>query len=481
MKRTSTLRWVLGLASAASFMAALDTLVVSTSLSTIQRDLGATLEQLEWTINSYNLSFAVLLMTAAVVGDRFGRRLMFATGLGTFSLASAACAVAPSVGWLIAARAVQGAGAALIMTLSLALVSAAFPPERRGSALGVYMMLTGLAVASGPVIGGAISEGLAWEWIFWVNVPLGLLAVPLVLTRIEEIRGPDRRLDLPGVVLITAGALGVTWGLVRGNASGWDSVEVLAAGIGGLSALAGFVYWERRAPAPMLPLRFFRARGFSAANAASFFRTACLYGAVFFFAQYLQIGLGDGPLEAGLHLLPWTATLFVVAPLAGAAVDRYGERPLLVGGLLLTGTGMAWVALIAEPNLAYGSLIAPFVVAGVGVSMTFPAGQNAAMGSVPPEAIGKASGTLSTMNELGGVFGIALLVAVFAGAGSYASPDAFVEGFAPGIAVGAALALVGALAAAFVPPRGPETRAEKIPIASPGSQPELDREAWDGV
>src|SRR3954453_3357421 len=225
----STRRWVLGLAAVASFMVALDTLVVSTALTTIRLDLHAGVEQLEWTVNAYNLSFAVLLMTASALGDRFGRRRGFAIGLAVFSLASAAAALAPDVGTLIAARAIQGAGAAFVMPLALALVGAAFPPERRGAAMGALQGLTGLSVASGPVIGGAVAQGIDWPWIFWINVPIGLLTVPLVLARIPESAG-DRstaRIDMRGVALIPLGALGVVWGLVRGNDAGWGSAEVL--------------------------------------------------------------------------------------------------------------------------------------------------------------------------------------------------------------------------------------------------------------
>jgi len=240
-------RWVLALASVASLMVALDTLVVSTALTTIRSDLGASIEQLEWTVNAYNLSFAVLLMTAAALGDRFGRRRLFAAGLGLFVASSAACALAPGVGWLIAARAVQGVGAAFVMTLALALVSAAFPPERRGSALGVFFGVTGLAVGSGPVVGGAIAEGLAWEWIFWLNVPIGLVLIPLVWRRIEESFGGDTGIDVQGLALVTGGALGIVWGLVRGNAAGWGSVEVVGSLVGGVLVAGAFVAWEPRA------------------------------------------------------------------------------------------------------------------------------------------------------------------------------------------------------------------------------------------
>jgi EmrB/QacA subfamily drug resistance transporter len=449
----STRTWVLALTGIGSLMVALDTLVVSTALSTIRVDLGASLEQLEWTVNAYNLSFAVLLMTAAALGDRFGRRRLYATGLGLFIAASAACALAPDIGWLIAARAVQGIGAALVMPLGLALLSAAFPPERRGTAIGIFSAITGLAVASGPFVGGAVVQGLAWEWIFWLNVPIGLVAIPLVLARMKESHGGDTALDIRGLALVTGAAVGIVWGLVRGNNAGWDSFEVVGALVAGALLLVAFVAWELRAPEPMLPMRFFRSRAFSAGNAAIFFVFASLFGAVFFLAQFLQTGLGYGPLGAGLRLLPWTATFMLVAPVAGTLADRFGERPFMVGGLLLQAAGMGWIGVIAAPGLDYGELIAPLIVAGCGVSMAIPAAQNSVVGSVALEAIGKAAGTNSMMRELGGVFGIAVLVAVFAGAGSYASAGAFSDGFASAIGVTAALSLVGAIAGLGLPGR----------------------------
>jgi EmrB/QacA subfamily drug resistance transporter len=453
MSRKATTRWVVVLTGIGSLMAALDTLVVSTALSTIRLDLGASVEQLEWTVNAYNLSFAVLLMTGAALGDRYGRRNLYAVGLGLFAASSAACALAPDVGWLIGARAVQGAGSALLMPLGLALLSAAFPPEKRGAAIGIFSAITGLAVASGPLVGGAVVEGLAWEWIFWINVPIGLIAVPLVLTRMTESFGADSNLDIPGLALVTGGALGLVWALVRGNQAGWDSPEVLGSLVLGALLVAAFVAWELRASEPMLPMGFFRSRAFSAGNAAIFLTFASLFGAVFFYAQLLQTALGYGPLGAGLRLLPWTATFMTVAPIAGALADRIGERPLMVAGLSLQAAGLAWLALIVEPGMAYSEMLAPFIVGGVGVSMAIPAAQNSVVGSVATDALGKAAGTNSMMRELGGVFGIAVVVAVFAGAGSYASAQAFTDGFAPAILVAAGLALAGALAGLALPGR----------------------------
>jgi EmrB/QacA subfamily drug resistance transporter len=465
MTSKSTTRWVLALTGIGSLMAALDTLVVSTALSRIRLDLGASIEQLEWTVNAYNLSFAVLLITAAALGDRFGRRRLYAAGLTLFAAASAASALAPDVGWLIAARAVQGAGSALILPLGLALLSAAFPPERRGAAIGIFSAITGLAVASGPLVGGAVVEGIDWQWIFWINVPIGLLAVPLVLTKMKESYGPDTGLDLRGLALITTGALGLVWGLMRGNQVGWTSAEVLASLTAGALLLVAFVAWELRAREPMLPIEFFRSRSFSAGNAAIFFTFASLFGAVFFYAQLLQFAQGYGPLGTGLRLLPWTATFMTVAPLAGALADRIGERPLMVAGLSLQAAGMAWLALIAEPGLAYSHMLAPFIVSGVGISMAIPAAQNSVVGAIGTDAIGKAAGANSMMRELGGVFGVAVAVAVFAAAGSYASPAAFVDGFGPAMGVAAALALAGAFAGLALPGRRAAAHLPLTPIA----------------
>jgi EmrB/QacA subfamily drug resistance transporter len=456
-------RWVLGVASVASLMVALDALVVTTALPTIRSALGASIEELEWTVNAYTLSFAVLLVTGAALGDRFGRRRLFAAGLGLFSLASAACALAPSVGALIIARAVQGAGAALVMPLGLTLLTAAYPAERRARALGIFSGITGLAVLGGPVIGGAITQGIAWQWIFWINVPIGLLTIPVVLRRVEESYGLRSAPDLAGLALVSGAALGLVWALVRGNSAGWGSAEVLAALTVGVLLAVAFVLWERRAAEPMLPMGLFASRSFSAGNAGIFFLAAALYGAVFFMAQFLQTVQHHGPLDAGIRLLPWTATLFIVAPITGARISRVGERPFAVAGLLLQAAGMGWIALIAGPDVAYWRLVAPLAIAGCGVSMAMPAIQNAVVSSVAPASIGKASGAFNMMRQLGGVFGIATLVAVFSGPGGYASPQLFSDGFTAALAGAAGLSLLGAVAAFGLPGRVPEVGGVSTP------------------
>jgi EmrB/QacA subfamily drug resistance transporter len=436
-------RWVLGLTSVGAVMVALDALVVASALTSIRLDLGASIEQLEWTVNAYSLSFAMLLVTAAAIGDRWGRRRTFVAGVALFCVASIACALAPSMPALIAARVVQGVGAAAVMPLAMGLLGAAFPPERRGWAIGVFSGLTGLAVLGGPLIGGAVTEGLAWQWIFWINVPVGASVIVLVLRFIPESTGVARRLDPGGAALISVAVLGIVWGTVRGAAAGWDSPEVLGSYVLGGLALLGFPAWERRARQPMVPPAFYRSGAFTAGNAAGFFLTAALYGAVFFNAQFMQVAFGSGPLRAGLQLLPWTATLFLVAPVAGRLVDRIGERPLVVIGLLLQAAGMFWISLLSRGAVGYSELVVPLMVAGCGVSMAMPATQSASVGALPREAVGIASGIYSMMRQLGGVVGVAVLAAVFAAAGGY---ESFATGFARALAGCGVLSLLGALA-----------------------------------
>ena len=455
--------WTLALTALGLFMVALDTLVVTTALPVLRVDLGAGLSDLEWTVNVYNLAFACFLLTGAALGDRFGRRRMFAIGLGVFTAASAAAALSPNVGTLIAARAVQGTGAALVMPLTLTLISAAFPAEKRGAAIGLWGGIAGLAVAAGPVVGGGVIDGLDWHWIFWLNVPIGVALIPLALARLTESYGPRPQLDLRGLALSAAGLLGLTWGLVRANTVGWGSAEVVATLAAGAALVAVFLAWERRARSPMLPLALFRERGFSSANAVSFFMYSGLFGALFLMAQYLQTALGYSPLQAGIRLLPWTATPMVIAPIAGGLADRFGNRPFMILGLTMQAVGLGWVALIAKPDIGYLELGIALTIAGVGTSLCFPTVANAVMGSVPPQEAGVASGTNSSLRELGGVFGVAVLAAVFTRHGVYASPSAFVDGFQPALVVGAALTAVGIVAAVLAP-----GRSRRAVAAAPG-------------
>jgi EmrB/QacA subfamily drug resistance transporter len=445
--------WVLGVTALASFMMALDALVITTAFATIRGDFGASVETLQWTVNAYNLTFAVLLLTGAALGDRFGRRRMFAAGIALFAIASGVCALSGSVESLIAARSAQGAGAALVMPLAMAILSGAFAREERARALGIFSGVTGFALIIGPATGGFITESLGWRWIFWINLPIGMIAIALVLARLRESFGPPAALDILGLMIVAAAALALVWGLLRGNVAGWTSAEVMSTLAAGVLFAAVFVVWEQRARAPMVPMRLFQSRAFSSGMTASFLFYAAMYGVLFLLPQFLQTALGCGPLGAGLRLLPWTATLFATAPIAGALVNRVGERPLVVMGLLMQAIGLGWIAMIATPSVAYSSLVAPLVLAGVGVSMAMPAAQNAILSSVAAAELGKASGVFNMGRFLGGMFGIAALVAVFSGNGSVDSAATFSGGFAAAMTVAAGLSLLGAVAGLWLPAR----------------------------
>jgi EmrB/QacA subfamily drug resistance transporter len=458
--------WVLGVTSLASFMMALDSLVITTAFATIRADFGSSVEMLQWAVNAFNLTFAVLLLTGAALGDRFGRRRVFAAGVALFVLASVACASAGSAAALIAARAAQGAGAALVMPLAMAILSGAFAKEERARALGIFSGITGCALIIGPAIGGLITESLGWRWIFWINLPIGMIAIALIFTRLRESFGPKAALDIPGLLLVAIAALALVWSLLRGNPIGWTSPEVMATLALGLVFSIAFVARELRASAPMIPMRMFASRSFAAGVAASLLFYAAMYGVLFLLPQFLQVTLGFGPLGAGLRLLPWTSTLFLTAPIAGAVVQKFGERPLVVTGLLMQAAGLGWIAIVSVPGVSYPALVMPLILAGVGVSMAMPAAQNAVLSSVAVTEMGKASGVFNMGRFLGGMFGIALLVAVFSANGAVDTPAHFSAGFAVAMLVAAVLSLGGALVGLWLPARRP---AAAVPMPDPNN------------
>jgi EmrB/QacA subfamily drug resistance transporter len=447
MSHKQNMWWTFAITSLALFMVTLDNLVVTTALPVIRVDLHAGLSGLEWTVNAYTLTFAVLLLTGAALGDRFGRRRLFSLGLGLFTVASAAAALAPSIGALDAARAIQGLGGAIVMPLTLTILSAAVPAERRGLALGAWGGISGLAVALGPLVGGAVVSGISWHWIFWLNVPLGLVLAPLAWRRLDESYGPTTRLDLPGLGLASAGLFGIVWGLVRGNSVGWASLEIVGALVAGAALLVAFVAWETRTAQPMLPMRFFRNRTFALANVSSLFMFFGMFGSIFLLAQFFQTVQHYSPLQAGLRILPWTAMPIVIAPIAGALSDRIGGHRLMGVGLALQAAGLAWLGAVTETGSAYGSMVLPFVLSGAGMALFFAPVANVVLASVSPEEEGQASGANNAIRELGGVFGVAVLASIFAHAGGYRSGATFVDGLHPAVYVGAAVVAVGSLAA----------------------------------
>jgi EmrB/QacA subfamily drug resistance transporter len=435
------------LTSVAYFMVALDTLVVVTALPSIHRDLGGNVSSLQWTVNAYVLTFGATIITAAALGDLIGRRRMYVIGLAVFTAASAACALAPNIEALIACRAVEGIGAGIIMPLGLTLLTSAFPAERRGAVVGIWGGVAGLAIASGPLIGGAVTQGLNWHWIFWVNVPIGIAAIIGARLRLAESRGPATRLDLPALVLVAAGVGALTWGLVQAGQAGWGSAEALTGLSLGAASIVAFLAWERRAAEPMIPLGLFRSEGFSAAVATQFLVAASIYSAAFLTSQFFQFALADSPLGTGLRFLPWTATPMVIAPIAGALFDKIGARPLIVPGLLMQAAGFAWIVYLAARSSGYASYVAPFVIAGVGVSMVFPCVSAAGLNAVSPQLLGKAAGVLNTMQQFGAVFGIAIATTVFNAHGSLASAASITSGYRPALGVSAGLSVLGAAVA----------------------------------
>jgi EmrB/QacA subfamily drug resistance transporter len=443
--------WTLVIVSVGLFMTVLDNLVVNVALPTIHRDLGASVQALEWTVNAYILAFAVFLLTGAALGDRFGRKRMFITGIAIFTAGSAAAALAPSSGLLIAARAAQGLGAAIATPLTLTLLAAAFPDEKRGIALGVWSGISGIAVALGPLVGGAVVQGLSWHWIFWINVPIGLVLVPLAARQLAESHGPSSAIDLAGVSLASTGLLGVIYGLIRAQTDGWTNSIVLASLFGGVALIGAFVAWELRTEQPMLPMQFFRRRSFAVTNAVSLSMMFGMFGSIFFLSQFFQNVLGNSPLQAGVKLLVWTGATMVVAPLAGVFSERFGSRWFMVAGLSLQAAALAWMTELVSVHTSYPSLIAPFVLAGAGMALVFAPSANAVLSSVSVEQAGQASGANNAIRELGGVLGISVLATVFTHAGGYGSPQAFINGMTPALWVGVAVLVIGALVVLMVP------------------------------
>jgi EmrB/QacA subfamily drug resistance transporter len=443
--------WAVIITGLALFMASLDNLVVTTALPVIRVHLHAGLSGLEWTVNAYTLTFAVLLLSAAAIGERFGRRRVFIIGIAVFTAASAVAALAPSIGVLVAARAVQGAGGAMVMPLSLTLLSAAVSPERRNAALGIWGAIGGAAVAIGPLVGGAITTGWAWQYIFWLNVPIGIVLAVLAWWKLAESRGKAPRLDLRGAVLVSVGLFGFVYGLVEGNAHGWTSTEVLASFGAGALGLAAFVWWELRATDPMLPLRLFKNRAFAAVNVTAMLFSFGMFGSVFFLSQFLQTAQGYSPLGAGLRILPWTGVIMLLAPVVGVLTERLGGKRLVVTGLFLQAAGLLWLGLLVTAGTPYLEMVPAFMLAGIGMTLFFVPLASLVLSSVPASLEGVASGTNSAFREVGGVFGIAVLGAVFSSSGGYSTAQDYVNGLRPAILVGAAAVLIGTFTALLIP------------------------------
>jgi EmrB/QacA subfamily drug resistance transporter len=465
--------WALVITSVAGFMAALDNLVVTTALPSIREDLGGGLHDLEWTVSAYTLTFAVLLMFGAALGDRFGRRRLFIAGLAVFTGASAAAAMAPGIDSLIAARAIQGAGAAVMMPLTLTLLTAAVPVAKRGMAYGIWGAVNGLAVASGPLVGGTLTEHISWQWIFWLNVPLGLALLPLARLRLAESHGTGAPLDIPGTLLASGGLFGIVYGLVRGPVDGWTGSMVLTGLFAGSALLAGFVLYSTRAANPMLPMRLFRSRAFSGINAASLLMFLGMFGSIFLLSQYMQGVLGYSPTEAGLRMLPWTGMPMLVAPIAGILADRIGGRPVVAAGLFLQALGLGYMSVVATADASYTAQLPALIVSGIGMALFFAPASHLVMSSVRPSEQGIASGANNALREVGGALGIAVMASIFSAQGGYETGQTFVDGMRPALVTSSAVVALAGVAALLIPTRRRAERqaapAEPAPVLETAS------------
>ncbi len=456
------LGWVVGLTSTAYFMVVLDSVVVITALPRMQRDLHVSLSSLQWTLNAYGIAFAAGIITAAALGDRFGRRKVFTIGLALFTVASVACALAPDLSELILARTVQGLGGAVVLPLSLTILTAAFPVERRGMIVGIYGGLAGLAVAMGPIVGGAVTQGIDWHWIFWINVPIGIAAVLLGLRLLPESYGASERLDLVGVALITAGVVAVVWALSRANEVGWSSAEVVGTLVAGTILLVVFLRWESSVPEPMVPIRLLAVRDFAVGNVTTFLMSGAIFAGGLLVTEEFQLARHYSPVGAGLRLLPFFATPMLVSPMAGALSDRVGRRPIIVVGLSLLTAGFVWVAWRGSLHTSWIELVIALLIAGVGISMALPTVPTAVLGAVAPHEMGKASGINYMAQRFGAVFAVAIGSTVFASYGGLGSPATVTAGFRPALWACSAFAALAALAGMAMSAR-PKPAAELEP------------------
>jgi EmrB/QacA subfamily drug resistance transporter len=438
-------------ASIPMFMASLDNLVMTNALPVIHRDLGADVEQLQWFVNAYTLSFATFILMAVALGDRFGRRTVFAIGITIFTLASVAAGFSSTPGELIAARAVQGVGGAALLPLSLTLLAGSVAPRLRPLAIGIWGGVAGLGVALGPLIGGAVVQGWEWQAIFWINVPVGIISVPLVLIALPNSFGAKLRADLVGLVLVGLGVLGIVFGIVRGNDAGWHSFQVLTALIGGGVLLIAFIWWETRTPAPLIPLRLFRDRSFSVANIVGFGFSFGMFGSIFILIQFLQVVRGASPLDAAIQTTPWTMAPMIVAPLAGLIAPRVGTRVLIAVGLAFQSAALFWLAAAMSPTVPYTTMLYPFILAGIGMGLVFSPSSTAVLATMSEANRAKASGVNSTVREIGIALGIAVLTAVFTGDNGQLTPTGYVHAAVPAVLVGAAVVAATTLASLALP------------------------------
>jgi EmrB/QacA subfamily drug resistance transporter len=410
--------WTLGAMCFALFMVMLDNTVVNVALPSIQKDLGSSISGLEWTVNAYTLSFAVLLVTGGRLGDIFGRRRMFLFGVVVFGLSSAFIGFSQSDAWLVGGRAAQGIGAAFMMPATLSIISNAFPPHERGKAIGTWAGVSAMALAIGPVVGGFLVENVSWQSIFFLNVPVAIVAVFVTVAAARESRDETstHQVDIPGVLTISVALGALVLALVEGNAWGWASPSILALLVASVAAMVAFAYIETHSPEPMVDFTFFRSKSFLGANIVAFVVSFAMLAMFFFLALYMQNIKGYSPLQAGVRFLPSTAVIIVVGPIAGRLTDRIGPRPLMTLGLLTVAAAMFWQGHLT-PDTSYGFLVGAFVLMGLGMGLVMSPMSTAAMNAVEHTKAGVASGILSMSRMVGGTFGVAAMGALVSGLG----------------------------------------------------------------
>ncbi len=464
--------WTLAAVSFGLFMIMLDNTVVNVALPSIQRDLGVGLAELQWIVTGYALAFAALMLTGGKLADLLGRRLMFVVGLVVFTAASLACGLAGSGETLIAARIVQGVGAALMNPATLSIISATFPPRQRGTAIGIWAGVSALALAIGPLVGGLLTQHVGWNWVFFVNVPVGVLAVVASYLFIDESRDTshEQRLDLPGLATSGIGLFALTYGLIQANDYGWTSDRIVGAFAIAAVALVAFVALEMRQRLPMLDLSLFRSGTFAGANLVVLLVALAMFGVFFFVSLYMQNILGYSPVQAGAAFLPMTILIILIAPIAGRATDRIGSRWLMTAGMTLVGVQLLSFSTLDE-TARFWNLLPGMLLGGVGMALTMTPSAAAAIRSVPVDQSGVGSAVLNSFRQVGGSIGIALMGAIVAHeVGGRTTPQAFVDGFSTALLVAAAIAFAGAVVAAVLVRRhelSPEVEAVPEPVPAP--------------
>ncbi len=442
-------KWLtLAAVSVGLFMIMLDNTVVNVALPSIQNDLGADLSELQWIVTGYALTFAALMLIGGKLADAYGRRKIFVLGIVVFTLASLLCGLAGSSEMLIGARVLQGAGAALMNPATLSIIAATFPPRQRGTAIGIWAGVSALALVIGPLVGGLITEYLDWSWIFFVNVPIGILGVVASYLFIDESRDETHvRLDLPGLATSAVGLFALTYGLIEANAYGWSSTRIVGSFVLAGVSLFAFVLLERRQRDPMLPLELFRSGTYTGANLVVLLVALAMFGVFFFLSLYMQNILGYSPVQTGAAFLPMTILIILVAPVAGKTSDRIGSRGLMTVGMVLIATQLVMFSRLSA-DASYWDLFPALLIGGVGMSLTMTPSAAAATRSVSVDKAGVGSAVLNSARQVGGTMGIAVMGAIIAAkAGGERTPEAFMEGFESALLVAAGIAIVGAVVA----------------------------------